>query len=73
MLSVLESLTPLAGLVNRALIEVPRLLLVLGDGLDVHDGHAGVELLQVALCNITRSHIPASPLGTINVAVLSPP
>ena len=70
---MLKRLTPLAGLVDRALIEVPDFLLVLGDGLDVHDGHAGVELLQVALCNITRGHVPPSSLGTINVVVGAPP
>ena len=56
-------LTPLPGLVDGALVEVPDLLLVLGDGLDEHDGHAGVELLQLGLRDGAGVDVPPGSLG----------
>ena len=65
------AITSLSSLVNRTLIEIPRLLLVLSDRLDVHDRHAGVELFQVALSDGTRRNVPSRPLHEEAVCVRS--
>ena len=48
----------LPRLVDRAVVEVPQLLLVLGDGLDEHDRHGWVQLLQPGLHDGPGGNVP---------------
>ena len=53
---------PLSGLVHRALVNVARLLLVLGDGAHVDDGHQGEQLLVPRVHDAAQRHVPARAL-----------
>ena len=52
----------LSGLVDGALVQVAPVLLVLSDGLERHDGHLRVQLLQSAVSDGVQVHIPPGAL-----------
>lgn len=52
---------PGARLVNRALVHVPHVLLVLGDGSDVDDRHRREKLLRPAVDDYARLDVPSCP------------
>ena len=54
--------SPLPGCVHRALVEVPELLLVLGDRLDEDYRHGRVQLLQSGLCYGPLGGVPPGTL-----------
>ena len=52
----------LPGCVHRALVEVPELLLVLGDRLDEDYWHGWVQLFQSGLCYGPLGGVPPGTL-----------
>ena len=50
------------GLVDGALVDVPRLLPVYGDGLDEDDRHGRCQLFEAGLCDHTGLRVPARTL-----------
>ena len=52
----------LPGCVHRALVEVPELLLVLGDRLDEDYRHGWVQLFQSGLCYGPLGGVPPGTL-----------